>query len=197
MAAKGYGQHQSDAVVGRRYWRPRMRRGRPHQSEKDPVIEAEGSPTDETRKVTFTVPFGDVSDCAMPTIKVDSYDSSNTPRLNKTLELSKARTGSIRPVSLDWSALSEHPYVAPALAHSNASSTTVYDSEAYCRVAPDDHYGWEADWDHKLAISSSVRRVCLLKRKLFQRVFGLGGSVVPILSRSASLSNPEEDGTSN
>lgn len=97
MAAKCCGQHQSEAVVGRRYWRPRMRRGRAHQSEKGSIIEAQGTPTDETLELTFTRPSEDVSDCAKLAVTVNDHDSTAVP--------SKTRTSSIRPMSIDWSAL--------------------------------------------------------------------------------------------
>lgn len=183
MAAKCCGQHQSEAVVGRRYWRPRMRRGRAHQSEKGSIIEAQGTPTDETLELTFTRPSEDVSDCAKLAVTVNDHDSTAVP--------SKTRTSSIRPMSIDWSALSEHVANAPATAHSNASSTTVHESESNCRIAPSDQYGWEADWDRKLSTSSSVRRQCLFRRNLLHRLFGLCGSVVPNHTRSTSFSDSE------
>jgi hypothetical protein len=193
MAAKGDGQQRPEAVVARRYWRPRMRRGRPHKREEGRIIEAEGTPPDETRKITFTEPFQAPSDRSMRTIEVMGDDCSKPRSLDNTLVPYRTRTGNTRPMLFDWSALWKHADGAPELAPSNASSTTLYGPEAYCRIAPDDHYGWEARWDRKLSTGSSARRVCLLKHNIFSRVLGLGGSIVPNFSpRSASLSDPEE-----
>lgn len=180
MAAKGYGHFRTRAGVNRRYSRPRMRANTVSRSSKGRLLqtgqeEAGVQPVAcTTRKVTFSQPR-----CVEGT---SSYCSSDYPMRSD-----------VRPLSLDLSVFSDHVDMSLGVAHSNASSLTVYDPEAYCRAAPEeDLYGWEVELNRKLSASSTPRRPTPLKRNLLQRVFSLGERSVGSLSRSSTLSDSRD-----